>query len=101
MNDPVVKREEFAVSLRSKKKSEIIKQKRKKIMDSINTKVQIAQSNGQIKQIDDLFSDSYQGYPEWRKSNYEPMLILMGELFGDQLSEINQKKVSSKFKNIC
>ena len=54
-DDPLQKREQFAVNLRKKKQQEIIQQKRRKIVDSISKRKADAEANGdqQIEFKDD------------------------------------------------
>jgi DNA-directed RNA polymerase subunit H (RpoH/RPB5) len=63
--DSIVKRELFAVSLRKDKKHEILKEKRRKIIESSNVhKAQLIQIVSSQPQIEDL-NQNYQGYPVW------------------------------------
>ena len=54
-DDPLQKREQFAVNLRKKKQQEIIQQKRRKIVDSISKRKADAEADGdqQIEFKDD------------------------------------------------
>ena len=54
-DDPLQKREQFAVNLRKKKQQEIIQQKRRKIVDSITKRKADAEADGdqQIEFKDD------------------------------------------------
>ena len=76
------KREKFAVSLRKKKTQEIVKAKRRKIIEALSKgKSQysghIDSGNNAIEMIPDssisiqeMEAQFYQGYPKWRKTDY-------------------------------
>ena len=81
--NPLEKREQFAVSLRKKKTQEIVKAKRRKIIealskgkkqysgfgDSGNSVVELLPDNE--VSIQDMENQFYQGYPKWRRDDYK------------------------------
>jgi hypothetical protein len=81
--NPLEKREQFAVSLRKKKTQEIVKAKRRKIIealskgkkqysgfgDSGNSVVELIPDNE--VSLQDMENQFYQGFPKWRKDDYK------------------------------
>jgi hypothetical protein len=81
--NPLEKREQFAVSLRKKKTQEIVKAKRRKIIEALSKgKKQYSGFGDSGNSVLDLVPDNevslqdmenqfYQGYPKWRKDDYK------------------------------
>jgi hypothetical protein len=87
-DNPLEKREQFAVSLRKQKKQEIIRQKRLKI----NRVSKGRDSNGEgqggeqdlVLNDEEMESYAYYGYPAWRKDKYKAMHEILSKILGDQ-----------------
>ena len=50
-NDPLLKREKFAVSLRKKKTAELVREKRRKIMSSLSKRGEITEEERNVQSL--------------------------------------------------
>ena len=100
--NPLEKREQFAVSLRKKKTQEIVKAKRRKIIEAQSKmpgsgKMLEVVADNEIT-IQEMENQFYQGYPKWRKDEYKEQKQILERLISSE--ELEQYNSSDNVSNV-
>ena len=83
--DPLIKREQYAVSLRKQKKQKTLTEKRKKIQESLS-KVKASMVNIDQSLVEENCFVPYQGYRPWVFSDYKEQKEIISQFTLDDKS---------------